>query len=43
MAFDMKLDKEYPPIDGVPGFNTLSRNLIFGDSEANKSGRIITA
>jgi len=43
MAFDMKLDKEYPPIDGVPCFNTILLHLIFGDSEANKSGRIVTA
>jgi aspartate aminotransferase len=43
LAFNMKLDKEYSPIDGVPGFNKLSRDLIFGDSAANKAGRIITA
>lgn len=41
---DMKLDKEYSPIDGLPDFNKGARGSILGwDHKDISSGRIVTA
>jgi aspartate/tyrosine/aromatic aminotransferase len=39
---DEKLDKEYLPIEGHAGFNKAAQNLIFGDHQLSKEGKILT-
>ena len=42
--FDLKMNKEYPAITGMPEFTSAVQNLFFpSDSDVVKEGRVLTA
>ncbi|KAF8822800.1 aspartate aminotransferase [Cardiosporidium cionae] len=40
---NLRINKEYLPIDGIPELKNLTQKLLFGDCELVKSGRICSA
>lgn len=39
---DEKMDKEYLPIEGHAGFNKAVQNLVFGDHQLVRDGKVVT-